>query len=411
MDAARRRFGFWLTTVGILVFSAAVASPSPVYPLYQAAWHLTPVAMTAMFAIYVAGLLGGLLTAGSLSDFVGRRAVVLPAIVVCFVALILLGSAGGLGAVLIARTVQGIAMSLVVGSLGASLLDFAPPGNPRLAATFNGALWPLGLAVGALLGGLMVDDAPSPTHLVFYVLAAVVVVLFVAMWFLPASAGRRPGALTSLKPSVSLPPRVRGVFFAVLGCLLAAWALGGLYLGMGASIVRSLFGFHAAVDGALAMAAVCGVGAVTGIATQSRDARRVMMAGAATLIVGPVLTIVSVHTHESWLFYVSSVVSGVGFGAGFQGGLRLVLAEADENGRAGVLSAVYVACYGAFSVPALIAGLLTPRLGLSEVVTGYAVLIVLMAAVALVLQLTRRAVRETELVADADEQEHQRVGA
>jgi len=407
MDVVRRRFGFWLTSIGILVFSAAVASPSPVYPLYQSAWHLSPVAMTAMFAIYVAGLLGGLLTAGSLSDFVGRRAVILPAIVICFVALLLLGSAGGLGAVLVARVVQGLAMSLVVGSLGASLLDFAPPGNPRLAATFNGALWPLGLAVGALLGGLLVDDAPAPTHLVYYVLAAVVVLLFVAMWFLPASAARRPGALTSLAPSVSLPPRVRGVFFAVLGCLLAAWALGGLYLGIGASIVRSLFGLHAAVDGALAMAAVTGIGAVTGIATQHRDARRVMLIGAATLIIGPVLTIVSVHAHESWLFYVSSVVSGVGFGAGFQGGLRLILAEADENGRAGVLSAVYVACYGAFSVPALIAGLLTPRLGLSKVVTGYSILVVLMAAVAVVLQLSRRSVREAELVADDDEREHQ----
>ena len=407
MDVVRRRFGFWLTSIGILVFSAAVASPSPVYPLYQSAWHLSPVAMTAMFAIYVAGLLGGLLTAGSLSDFVGRRAVILPAIVICFVALLLLGSAGGLGAVLVARVVQGLAMSLVVGSLGASLLDFAPPGNPRLAATFNGALWPLGLAVGALLGGLLVDDAPAPTHLVYYVLAAVVVLLFVAMWFLPASAARRPGALASLAPSVSLPPRVRGVFFAVLGCLLAAWALGGLYLGIGASIVRSLFGLHAAVDGALAMAAVTGIGAVTGIATQHRDARRVMLIGAATLIIGPVLTIVSVHAHESWLFYVSSVVSGVGFGAGFQGGLRLILAEADENGRAGVLSAVYVACYGAFSVPALIAGLLTPRLGLSKVVTGYSILVVLMAAVAVVLQLSRRSVREAELVADDDEREHQ----
>lgn len=407
MEQRRRRFGFWLTAVGVLVFSAAVASPSPVYPLYQAEWHLSAAAMTGMFAIYVAGLLGGLLTAGSLSDFVGRRAVALPALVICFLALILLGSADGLAMVLVARTVQGIAMSLVVGSLGASLLDFAPPANPRIAATFNGALWPFGLAVGALLGGVLVDDAPAPTHLVFYILAAVVAVIFVAMFRLPDTRPRQPGALASLVPTVGLPPRVRGIFFAVLGCLLAAWALGGLYLGMGASIVGSLFGIHAALDAALAMAAVTGVGALTGIATQRRDARRVMLVGAATLIVGPLLTVVAVHAQASWLFYLSSVVSGVGFGAGFQGGLRLILAEADEDGRAGVLSVIYVACYGAFSIPALVAGILTPHLGLSEVVTGYAVLVVVMAAIALGLQLTRRSIREPELVADADEQARQ----
>jgi MFS family permease len=403
VNEGRRRFGFWLAVAAIMVFSAAVAAPSPVYPLYQAEWQLAPAVMTGIFGIYVGGLLVGLLTAGSLSDYVGRRPVILPAVVLCLAALLLLGTADGVAVVWCARVLQGLAMSLVVGSLGATLLDLSPAGNPRLAATLNGALWPLGLAAGAVLGGALVDYAPDPTRLVFFVLAAVTLVLLVALWFLPSSSARRPGAVASLVPRVSMPANVRGVFLAVLGCLLASWALGGLYLGIGASIVRTLFGIHAAVAAGLAMAAVTGVGAFTGILTQRRDALRVMVWGSAALVIGPALTMVAVATGTSWLFFVSSVVSGTGFGAGFQGGLRLVLAEVAAADRAGVLSSVYVVCYGAFCLPALVAGFLTPALGLETVVLAYAVLVAAMAAVALLIQLRRRSVRAVELQAEADE--------
>lgn len=403
MNEGTRRFGFWLAAAAIIVFSAAVAAPSPVYPLYQAEWGLSPAVMTGIFGIYVAGLLVGLLTAGSLSDFVGRRPVILPAVVILIAALLVMGTADGATAVWIARVLEGLAMSLVVGSLGAALLDLAPGDNPRLAATFNGALWPLGLAVGAVLGGALVEFAPDPTRLVFFVLAGVTVALLVALWFLPTPQVRRPGALASLVPKVTMPAKVRSVFFAVLGCLLAAWALGGLYLGLGASVVANVFDIHAALAAGLAMAAVTGVGAFTGILTQRRDALQVMVTGSTALVLGPGLTVVAVATDTPWLFFVSSVISGVGFGAGFQGGLRLVLAEVAEEDRAGVLSSVYVVCYGAFCLPALVGGFLTPSLGLKEVVLGYAVLVIVMAAAALLIQLFRRSVRVVELTADADE--------
>lgn len=403
VSEATRRFGFWLASAAILVFSAAVAAPSPVYPLYQAKWGLSPAVMTGIFGIYVAGLLAGLLTAGSLSDHVGRRPVILPAVTILVAALLVLGTAGDPTAIWIGRVLEGLAMSLVVGSLGATLLDLAPPGNARLAATFNGSLWPLGLAVGAVLGGVLVEFAPDPSRLVFFVLAIVTLVLLVVLWFLPTPRVRRPGAVASLRPTMTMPPRVRGVFLAVLGCLLAAWALGGLYLGLGASVVATVFGIHAALAAGLAMAAVTGVGAITGMIVQRRDAVQVMIGGSSMLVIGPALMIVAVATDTPWVFFVASVVSGIGFGAGFQGGLRLILAEVAEADRAGVLSSVYVVCYCAFCLPALAAGFLTPVLGLKEVVLGYAALVIAMAAVALLIQLLKPSVRAAEVVAEGDE--------
>lgn len=399
----RRRFGFATSSAALVVLIAAVAAPSPVYPLYQAEWHLAPVTLTAIFAIYVAGLLVVLLTAGSLSDFVGRRPVIVTSAVISIAGLVLLAAAPSAGWVMVARVVQGVSMALAVGALGAALLDFAPPHRPRLAATLNGALPPIGLSLGALAGSGLVEFGPDPTRLTYIVLAVVVAVLTVPMCFLPERHPRRPGALASLAPTLSLPAQVRGIFFAVLGCLLASWALGGLYLGMGAGIVRSVFGIHEAIVGGLAIATVTGVGAVTGIATQRRDALRVMLTGGAALVAGPAIMIVAVTADLPWLFFVSSVIGGVGFGAGFQGGLRMIVAESPADDRAGVLSSVYLVCYVAFGVPALVAGLLIPHLGLIAVIIGYAVFVCALAAVAMVLQLTRADGRRAELLADADD--------
>ena len=403
LSEGRRRFGFAAAAVAMVLLIAAVAAPSPVYPLYQSEWHLAPVTMTAIFAIYVAGLLVVLLTAGSLSDFVGRRPVIVAASLISIVGLVLLAAAPSAGWVMAARVVQGISMALAVGSLGAALLDFAPPRHPRLAATLNGALPPIGLAVGALAGSGLVEFGPDPTRLVYVVLAVLVAVLTVALCFLPERHRRRPGALASLAPTVGLPAQVRGIFVAVLGCLLAAWALGGLYLGLGASIVRSIFGIEEAIVGGIAIAVVTGLGALTGMLTQRRDAIHVMLGGGVALVVGPLVMIVAVAADLPWLFFLSSVVGGIGFGAGFQGGLRMIVAESPVDDRAGVLSSVYLVCYVALGVPALVAGLLTPPLGLTTVVVGYSAFVAVLAAVAMVLQVLRTSARRSESLADAHE--------
>ncbi|AGP59446.1 MFS transporter [Streptomyces rapamycinicus] len=390
---ARHAYGFVVSAVTLVVLMAAVAAPSPVYPLYQERWSLGPGVLSLMFAIYVVGLLTVLITAGSLSDHVGRRPVILSAVALSLVALVILALAHGAGAVLVARVVQGAAVAFGVAGLGAALLDFAPPRGGRFAATLNGALPPAGLTLGTLLGSVFVQFEPNPTRLVFMVLSVAVVLLGAMAFFLPEVRPRRRGALASLRPTFSLPTQVRPVFFAVLGCMLASWALAGLYLGMGATLIRSIFDAPQAVVGGLAIACVTGVGALTGIAGQRLDARKMMIASAVALVIGPVLIVAAVQTGQLWLTFLGNVIGGIGFGGGFQGGLRLILDETPENDRAGVLSTVYLISYLAFGVPCLLAGLLTSVLGLRVVVIGYSLFVCALSIIALALQLARRGTR------------------
>jgi len=52
------------------------------------------------------------------------------------------------------------------------------------------------------------------------------------------------------------------------------------------------------------------------------------------------------------LFLLGTAVAGVGFGAGFQGALRTVVAQIAPQERAGTLSVLFVISYLAMGVPA-----------------------------------------------------------
>ncbi len=59
--------------------------------------HLTPFWVTIVFASYVASLLAALLTVGGLSDYVGRRPVILAALLLNAVAMLLFSEARDVG--------------------------------------------------------------------------------------------------------------------------------------------------------------------------------------------------------------------------------------------------------------------------------------------------------------------------
>ncbi|MEZ0166501.1 MFS transporter [Kineococcus sp. LSe6-4] len=382
--ATSPRTGFVLVTLTLGLLVAASSAPSPVFPVYQEQWGVGPAAITVVFAVYAAVLLVALLTVGSLSDHLGRRPVVAAALVGVLVSMLVLSRADDVATLVAGRALQGFSTGTAIGALGAWLLDLAGPDRTALAQLVNGAAPPTGLMAGGLGAGVLVQFAPGPTRLTYLVLAGLLLVALVAVALTPDAVGRAPGALRSLRPVVRLPASSRGPFAASLPGFLGSWGLGGLCLGLGPSVVAGVLGLHDHVAGGLVVASVAGVGAVTGLLTRHRDPRRVVTLGMAGLVVGPLVLTLGLTLSSVPVFFAGALLSGVGFGAGFQGALRGVLGTAPAHERAGVLAAVYVVSYLAFGVPAVVAGFLAPHLGLRPVVDGYAALVVLAGAAGLV---------------------------
>ena len=105
--------------------------------------------------------------------------------------------------------------------------------------------------------------------------------------------------------------------------------------------------------------------------------------GGSGLLAGVALLLVGAHLQSLPLVLGASVVAGAGFGVGFQGALRSVIPLAEPHERGALISAIYIASYLAFSVPAIAAGMAAARFGLLPVTYAYGLMLMLFAGLAL----------------------------
>jgi hypothetical protein len=166
--------------------------------------------------------------------------------------------------------------------------------------------------------------------------------------------------------------------------LFASWALAGLYAALGPAIVATLTGSASAVLGAASLSVLAATAVISVYLLRNIDARTVLISGIAGLVAGVAITLVALGTGSVAVFFVGTVVSGIGFGAGFQGGIRTVVPLAAPHERAGVLSLLFVISYLGMGVPAVAAGFgATDGLGLIGAARVYGVGLIILAGFAL----------------------------
>jgi MFS family permease len=389
------RAAFYLQLSIVVFFLASSSAPTPLYARYQAAWGFSPITVTVVFGIYAVAVLAALLTVGSLSDHVGRRPVLITALILQAVAMVVFATAGDVPALLVARIVQGLATGAAVGALGAGMVDLN-----KSKGTVANAVGPMtGTAVGGLISGLLVQYLPDPAHLVYLVLLVIFIAQAAGVALISESSSRKAGALASLRPRFGLPAAVRGPVVAAAPALIALWALAGFYGSLGPALVRLLSGSGSPVLGGLALFVLAASGSVTVLFLRSARPQTLMLIGNAALLAGVAITLLAIAHTSTAVFFVGTAVAGVGFGGGFQGAIRTILPLAAPHERAGVLSIVYVVSYLALGLPAVIGGVLAVHGGVLTTAREYGVAVMILALVALLGLARRRLQRATATAA------------
>jgi MFS family permease len=363
----------------IVSLLSASSAPTPLYAIYQQRWGFSPITTTIVFGVYAVAVLASLLTLGRLSDYAGRRPVLLAALTVQVGALVVFATAGGVGELLIARVIQGLATGAALGAIGAALLDV-----DKERGAFANALSPgLGTGTGALLSALFVRYLPAPTHLVYLALIGIIAVQAVGVALLRETVTRTRVPAAALTPEVKLPRSVRGLVLAAAPVVFAVWALGGLYAALGPAIVRALTGSSSVVLGASSLTLLTVTAVISTYLLRHTPARTVMLTAIAALVVGVAITLVALGIGSAALFFLGTAVSGIGFGSGFQGGIRTVVPAAAPHERAGVLSLMFTVSYLGLGVPAVAAGFLAVHgAGLTGAARDYGAALIVLAALA-----------------------------
>ena len=160
---------FWAAAaIAFLVF-AANAAASPLYRIYQAQFRFSATTLTLLFAVYIVVLLLTLLFFGSVSDYVGRRPVMLAGLAVgCGRRAACSSSRTGSGCCSPPARCKVSPLACISGAASAALLDLRPDGSAT--PVVSSAAPTGGQALGAIGASALAQYAPAPTHLVWWLL-------------------------------------------------------------------------------------------------------------------------------------------------------------------------------------------------------------------------------------------------
>ncbi|WP_433174696.1 MFS transporter [Actinoallomurus sp. CA-150999] len=380
----------------LLVLLAGTNLPTPLYRGYQRTFGFSPLVVTLIFAAYVAALIPSLLVAGPLSDAVGRRRILLPAVGLAAVGSLVFALAGGTVWLFAARVAQGLALGAASGALSAVLTELEPNGDRRRAALVTTIASVGGLGAGPLLSGLLAQYAPAPRVLPYVVEIGLLVPAAVAMAALPP--GRPATRWRPQRPRI--PAAMRRVFATSGVAGFLAFAVIGLFLTLVPPYVATLAGSaNLALSGGT-VTLMLGSSAVAQVVAYGRRPITVRAAGLPLLAAGLVLLAVAGEEASLPLLLTATVVAGAGQGLVFLGSLTLVNNAAPAERRAEVMAGFFVVIYLGVGVPVIGVGLLATATGLLTAVQDFAyVAAALCLTVLAAPYLVRRPARKTDPVA------------
>jgi predicted MFS family arabinose efflux permease len=386
-----RRASFWAAAAFAFLGFAASTAASPLYRVYEEKFSFAPTTLTLLFTVYIVVLLTTLLLVGSVSDYTGRRMVMLAGLAFGAAGCGLFLIAHGIGLLFAARALQGVAVGLISGAASAALFDLQPTGGA--APVVSSAAPTGGQALGAIGSSVLVQYAPAPTRLVWWLLLGAFIAGAVAVLAMPEPGTVRPGAVSSLRPHVSVPQAARGAFTTAVPALVGIWALAGFYLSLGSSLAGELLHSMNVLGGGILIFLLTGLGAAASTLLARKDPSAVMLGGCLVVIVGALATFASIQTGTSAVLFVGTAIAGLGFGPAFMGAYRATVAAAASDDRTGLITAIYIVSYLATGVPTVLAGIATSRYGLRKTALVYSVAVAVLAAVAVSRLLSRRTAR------------------
>src|SRR5260370_10362731 len=180
-----RRASCWVAAAVVAHTLWTSAAPSMTYPLYASEWGLTHTATAAIFAVFPIVVVAVLTFSGDISDYMGRRSTILIGLSSSLLGTALFAVAPSVLWVFVGRAFIGLGVGLCAGPAAAALLEFSAAGQETRASSINTLAQAFGIVLATIVGGALIQYAPYPTHLNFWLPLVGLAILFAVALFLP----------------------------------------------------------------------------------------------------------------------------------------------------------------------------------------------------------------------------------
>ncbi|MFJ9369590.1 MFS transporter [Nocardia sp. NPDC101769] len=368
------------TAYTLLILLTGTNVATPLYHGYAHRFGFSPLVMTLVFAVYMGVLIPALLIAGPASDVLGRRRILLPALVLAALGTLGFALATDVAWLFAARILQGLAVGAASGALTAALTELEPHGSRRRAALVSAVASAGGMGLGPVLGAVLAQYLPAPYVTPFMVELALLVPAVVAMAALPETA-----VVSRWRPRRPSIPAGMGAVFAAAGTgAFLGFAVVGVFLTLIPTYAATLSGSTNLVIGGAAAALLPTAWAVAQLVGYGKPERALDFTGFPLLAVGLVLLAGAGAVSSLPLLLFATVLAGAGHGLVFLSGLTAINAAAPADRHADVLSTYFVMAYCGSGGPVIGVGLLAGATGLLAAVQIFAVSVAVLCVVRLV---------------------------
>ncbi|WP_246036605.1 MFS transporter [Sinomonas susongensis] len=358
--STRRRLphgpGFWMIALAFLTEMAFCAVPTPLYAIYQQRDGFPTIVLTLIFAVYAVGVMLSLYLAGHVSDWLGRRRVIVVSLLVNLLAAILFLVWSDAAGLIVARFVSGLGIGILTATATAHLSELGAAANhakgrAALVATFANLG---GIGFGALVGGLIATWSGHPLVLPYAVFAALLVAEVILVAFVPETVERRGGRPAYRPQRVAVPTAGRGAFWAAGVTAFGTFAVFGTFMGLSSTFLGGILDLHSHLLAGLGpfIVFMAAAGAQTLTATVPLRAQitvAIVLAALGLISVGTSAVIASLL-----LFLIGGGIAGAGIGILFRGALSTAAAVADPARRGEALAGIFLIAYAGMTVPPLL---------------------------------------------------------
>lgn len=380
----RLRLAFVSAIISLAAAFAASASPIPLFNTYRAEDGLSNAGIALAVVAYFVGTITALLVLGRLSGHIGRRPAAIATLVLLGAGAAMLLDVQSIFSLVVGRMLMGLGAGLASSGLTSYIVDAAPTTPVWLASVASSQAPMLGLTVGAVGSGALVEYAPWPRTLVYLVVMVMLAGCAVLIAVSPETAPRRPGAWASLRPRVHVPARARHLVPVAAVVFLATWAMGAFYQGFVPALTVDQLGTRNALVIGLVFAAYMApsvLGAPLGGRFSPAAAQRL---GMSIFLAGMVSIVAALATGGLSLFIAASLIAGAGQGIAVSASIRGLLHGSSVIDRAPIFAAVYLLSYTGAAIPSLVSGQLSHSFSLFQITFGYATLAAVATVVTLV---------------------------
>jgi predicted MFS family arabinose efflux permease len=367
VGSRRHRGAFWVVAFVFLAVMALGTAPSPLYGLYQDRDGFSLFMVTVIYAVYAVGVIGALLLAGHLSDLYGRRRLLLISLGVAIASAVVFVAWQSLAGLLTARLVNGISIGIVASTATAYLADLHAVARPQAAAATAqltaSAVNVGGLAVGALVAGLLAEWVAHPLTTPYLVFLGALVLGMIGVALAPETRESR-GPRPRYRPQrLSVPKADRSRYFAAALSTFMAFAANGLFAGLAGLFLAQELGYPSIALAGGVLCAVFGAGVAAQFLTATWSTTRELAAGMAAIVIGIGLAVLAVWlpSPSLALFIAGGALIGTGSGAIFRGAVGTVMSISLPERMAESLTGVFLSAYVGISLPVVGAGIALAR--------------------------------------------------